>query len=129
MRMRGFFKRLMLRHRKRMIESRAGESICPFARSFDRRQMDPRIIRAVYEELGRYLGTTDNVFPLRVADPLFSRQGLNIDAEELDHVAQAIAFRAGRSLANTEKNPYFGKIQTVADLVAFFMAQPQTSPA
>ena len=112
-----------------MIESGAGESICPFARSFDRRQMDPRIIRAVYEELGRYLGTTDNVFPLRVADPLFSRQGLNIDAEELDHVAQAIAFRAGRSLANTEKNPYFGKIQTVADLVAFFMAQPQTSPA
>lgn len=114
---------------KRLIKERAGENICQFARSFDCRKTDTRIIRAVYEEFGRSLGSKDVVFPVRAADILFSSQSLNIDSEDLDWIAQDIAFRAGRSLANAEQNPYFGKIETVADLVAFFTAQPEISAA
>lgn len=115
--------------KQRMIEWRAGESICQFARSFDYRKTDTRIIRAVYEEVGRFLGTKDRLFPLRAADTLFSDDGLKLDLEDLDLIAEDIAFRAGRSLCDAEHNPYFGRITTVADLVAFFMAQPETSPA
>lgn len=115
--------------KKRLIESRMGESICQFARSFDCRTTDTRIIRAVYEELSQALGVKKAVFPVRAADAIFSRQGLHFDSEELDLIAQDIAFRAGRSLVDVEQNPYFGRIDTVADLVAFFMAQPEINSA
>lgn len=118
-----------LRRIKRIAQSRIGESICQFARSFDTRETDAKIIRAVYEELGRYLGSKNTALPLRATDQLFSSKGLNIDSEDLDEVAADIAFRAGRSLANVERNPYFGRIQTVADLVAFFSAQPESEQA
>lgn len=117
------------RRKKRFMESRAGEGICQFARSFDCRKTDTRIVRAVYEELAQALGVSKAVFPVRAADAIFSKQGLHFDSEELDLIAQAIAFRAGRSLVNVEQNPYFGRIETVADLVAFLMAQPEISLA
>lgn len=53
----GIFEHLRRKARiKRLAASRAGESICEFARSFERRRVDAWIIRAVYDELQEYLG-------------------------------------------------------------------------
>jgi len=96
---------------------RDGESICGFARSFDRRAVDPWIIRAAYEELSTSFG-----FPVRAVDH-FERD-LSVDAEELDFFAMDIAARAGRSLEQAEGNPMFGRFSTVRDLVLFLNHQP-----
>ncbi|HEX5998235.1 MAG TPA: hypothetical protein VFZ16_02380 [Hyphomicrobiaceae bacterium] len=41
------------RRDRRIAKEREGESICRFARGFDCRKVDTRIIRAVYEEYSR----------------------------------------------------------------------------
>lgn len=116
---------LQIRSEKRRLRElaieRPGESICAFARAFDRRQVDAWVIRAVYEEIGGQLAMPG--FPLRPGDDL--SKTLNLDGDALDFdIAPAIAERTGRSLADTESNPYFDKVRTAADLVLFFNAQP-----
>jgi hypothetical protein len=106
---------------RRIAVERAGESLCTFARSFEFRSVDTWIIRAVYEQLKPYV-----VFPMRKTDN-FARD-LYIDREELDDIAEEVAQRTGRSLTNVEQNPLFGKVETIADLVAFFTCQPASGP-
>jgi hypothetical protein len=54
---------------------------------------------------------------------------LRIDADDLEEVvAVEIAERAGRSLQDTTRNPYFKRVHTVKDLVRFFCAQPSHPP-
>jgi hypothetical protein len=116
------------RHKKRLgvlAESRSGESICEFARSFERNEIDTWVVRAVYEQLQRYLGGEIPV-PIRATDRL--KEDLPIDTEdlEMDLIAE-ISQRTGRSLKNTTANPYYNKVTTVEDLVLFFNAQPKDS--
>jgi acyl carrier protein len=108
-----------------LAESRSGESICEFARSFERKEIDTWVVRAVYEQLQRYLGEDPSV-PIRATDRL--KEDLPIDSEdlELDLMAE-IAQRTGRSLDNTIANPYYDKVRTVGDLVLFFNAQPRNA--
>jgi hypothetical protein len=101
---------------------RQGESICTFARSFGRRAVDTWVIRAVYEELQPYCRSVRVTLPLRVTDHL--EEVLGIDAEELDDVAEDIAHRTGRPLDVCDRNPFYGKVVTVGDLVWFFAHQP-----
>lgn len=107
-----------------LAAARAGESIGTFARFLDYRSIDTWIIRAVYEGLQEYL---PDGFPLRPEDRW--REDLEIDEEdfEMDLVPE-IAQRAGRSLEGAESNPYYGKVQTVGDLVHFLNLQPRSSP-
>ena len=61
-------------------------------------------------------------FPLRPTDRLWA--DLRLDSDDLDlDLAQEIAERTGCSVADTRRNPYYGKVITVADVVAFFRAQ------
>ena len=106
----------------RMAQSRAGESICQFARSIDCRRVDTWVVRAVYEELQRSLSAAVAV-PLRLTDNLHS--DLRLDADDLDDLVVDMAQRARRSLADTSANPLFGKVTTVGDLVEFLQAQPR----
>ena len=106
----------------RMAQSRAGESICQFARSIDCRRVDTWVVRAVYEELQRSLSAAVAV-PLRLTDHLQS--DLRLDADDLDDLVVDMAQRARRSLADTSANPLFGKVTTVGDLVEFLQAQPR----
>lgn len=106
----------------RMAQSRAGESICQFARSIDCRRVDTWVVRAVYEELQRSLSGTVAV-PLRVTDHL--ERDLRIDADDLEFLIVGIAQRARRSLDHTSANPLFGQVATVRDLVEFLHAQPR----
>jgi hypothetical protein len=115
------------RRRKRRLEAlaqvRGGESICEFARSFDARNVDTWVIRAVYEELQRELADAVPNFPVRASDVLL--KDLLEDSDDLDmSLAPNVSKRTGRSLDDFPENPYFGKVRTVEDLVLFFNAQP-----
>lgn len=112
-----------IRDRRRLAASRRGENICNFARSFDR-GTDTWILRAVYEELCRFLSVDRQPIPVRRADRF--EQDLDLDHEDLEELARDIAFRAGRSIEGGEKNPLYGKVKTVADMVGFFEHQPKT---
>jgi hypothetical protein len=106
------------RRQRRIAEARKGESICQFARGFDCRTIDTWLIRAVYEE---FVWS----FPLRPSDRL--KEDLRIDGDDLDFGAINIARRAGRCLDGYERNPMYGKIKTLRDVVMFFQHQPLLS--
>ena len=106
----------------RLAQSRAGESICQFARSIDCRRVDTWVVRAVYEELQRSL-PGKVAMPLRVTDHL--QRDLGLDTDDLDDLVVDMAQRAQRCLAHTSGNPFFGKVATVGDLVEFLQAQPR----
>jgi hypothetical protein len=101
---------------RNIAKARAGESICQFARSFDRKTVDPWVIRAVYEELS-------NEFPIRRSDSFYP--DLRIDADDQDDYFEVIALRLGRSLENSKDNPWFGKVETVGDFVFALQCQPK----
>lgn len=108
---------------KFLAESRSRESICEFARSFERKEIDTWVVRAVYEQLQGHLGGNSPV-PIRAIDRL--TEDLPIDTEDLEmDVMAEISQRTGRSLKNTTANPYYDKVKTVGDLVLFFNAQPK----
>jgi hypothetical protein len=114
--------RRRLRH---LAASRVGESICTFARSFDRRSVDPWVIRAVYEEFRAYF---DDVLPIRATDRI--SDDLHMDWEDFNDLAADVAFRAGRSLKHLEQNPLaVEQISNVGDLVLFLSHQPAQYPA
>lgn len=108
---------------KRIALARQGESICEFARSFERWQVDTWVVRAVYEQLQEYLGGSPPV-PIRATDRL--KEDLPIDMEDVEmDLAVQIAQRTGRTLTNAMSNPYYNRVKTVEDLVLFFNAQPK----
>jgi hypothetical protein len=108
------------RRQRRLAASREGESICDFARSFDRRT-DTWIIRSVYEELSRFLAIDDRSIPVRRQDRW--EKDLGIDPEDLDDLATDVAFRARRAMNDCDKNPLYGKVETVGDIVTFLEHQ------
>ncbi|HMY07552.1 MAG TPA: hypothetical protein PKI28_14380 [Accumulibacter sp.] len=58
------------------------------------------------------------------------KEVLHLDDDDLDmDVATEVEQRTGRSLKNAGENPYFGKVQTVRDLVLFFQHQAQRGAA
>jgi len=126
---------LIARRRLNKIASeRHEESICTFARSFDCRRIDTRIIRAVYEELQKYLKSDCDHFPIRAADRI--DEDLRIDGEDLSDIMYDIAARAGYDMNKTNNNPLYDKVKTIEDLVMFFThlekfnrAEPSVPPS
>jgi len=110
---------------KKLAASRGEESICTFARSFDRKAVDTWIIRAVHEELQVYVKYPGGLCPLRSTDRL--DQDLHIDPDDIDDLFPVIAQRTGRSTDNTKSNPYYGNVSTVGDLVFFVNCQQRTA--
>jgi len=110
------------RSRRRLASSRREESICDFARSFDR-QTDTWVIRSVYEEVSRYLSVDGRAIPVRQQD--HCERDLGIDPEDLDDIAKDAAFRARRSMDACDKNPLYGKVYTAGDIVRFLEHQPR----
>jgi hypothetical protein len=110
------------RSRRRLAAARAEESICEFARSFDR-QTDTWVIRAVYEELSQYLTIDGRPIPVRRHDRW--DEDLRIDSGDFEDIAEDAAFRAGRTLDDCSANPLYGKVHTVGDLVSFLEHQPR----
>lgn len=115
------------KHRRQMrawASERSGESICTFVRGFDVRSTDAWVLRAVYEELSRYLRLDGRPFPIHPGDRW--EEDLAIDAEDLtEDLLPDIAHRAGRCLRDTGTNPYYDRVKTVRDLVGFLEHQPR----
>ena len=102
---------------------REGEDIGTFARSFDYRNIDTWVIRAVYEAVSQFLSYKDGKCPVRASDRLLEDIGL--DSEELDDIIDEVIYRTGIVDQDWDKNPYYDKLETVRDLVLFFDAQPR----
>jgi hypothetical protein len=113
---------------RRLASSRSGESICTFVDSFDCHHTDTWVLRALYEELSRLLAINGHPFPVR-ADDRCCEKDLKIDPEDLAELAADAAIRAGRSMDDTEQNPFYGKVHTVRDLVSFLEHQPRLANA
>ena len=104
--------------------ARGAESLCTFTRALPVRELDTWVIRAVFEQLQGYLQGEYPSFPLRPSDRLV--EDLKIDTEDLDDLLVIeIGQRTGRDFTTTEGNPYYGKVQTVEDLIRFVCAQPK----
>ena len=108
-------------HLKRLQRERRGEDIGTFARALDYRKIDSWIIRAVYEEINDEL-PLETPLPLRPMDRL--KEDLKLDEEELEFALDRIFVRVGLGEDKIEENPYYGKIETVEDLVHFCNHQP-----
>lgn len=110
-------------HRLELLaNSRPGESICNFARSFDKRLTDTWVIRAAYQEIQLLLRSHMAAFPVRASDSLLV--DLRIDPEDVEDLLRDIAERSAHTLVRVEENPLYGKVNTVMDLVLFINAQP-----
>lgn len=102
----------------RMAAEREQESICTFARSVDAREIDPWIIRAVYEELSACCAV-----PVRARDHF--DHDLALDQEDLGDAVMDIAERAGRSLEYAGDSPFGTSFATVRDLLNVLNHQPR----
>ena len=112
------------RNMRKLALSRSGESIYTFVDSFDCHRTDTWVLRAVYEELSRYLTVDGHPFPVR-ADDQCCEKDLKIDPEDLAELATDAAIRAGRSMDGAEQNPFYCKVHRVRDLVSFLEHQPK----
>ena len=119
-------KRKRIKHFHILLNDREKDSICTFSRHFEYRKVDTWIIRAVYEQLQKYMNSENENFPIRPSDDVFA--DLKIDDEDFEYdLVEEIAQRTGRSLENAESNPYYGKANIVENLVYFFNEQPKTN--
>jgi hypothetical protein len=104
------------------MKQRVGETICQFTRSFDYRKVDTKIIRATYEYLADWNKVKGRPFPVRASDSL--HKIYYIVDEDVDELAEEVAKKTGRSLEDAERNPLYGKVMTVRDMVLFINNQP-----
>jgi hypothetical protein len=116
----GFFGVRHSRWVESLVASRPGESICQFARAFSCRSVDTLLIRAVYESVQRQVG--DDRLPIRASDRFLA--DLRLDSEEVDEIYWDVADTCGYLTEGGEQNPFFGRVETVADLVCFMHYQP-----
>ncbi|MES9981735.1 MAG: hypothetical protein ABW107_23740, partial [Candidatus Thiodiazotropha sp. 6PLUC5] len=75
------------------------------------------------EQIQEYVSFLDVKLPLKATDDIFEL--LEIDSEEFDiDILEEVSQRTGRSMENAERNPFYGKVQTLEDLVLYFNEQP-----
>ncbi len=104
----------------RLAASRGAESICSFTRALPIRDLDPWVVRAVYEETQEHLRDVHPEFPLRPSDRFLD--DLHIDPEDVEaDVAVRAAARAGRELGSAPQTI----VSTLEDLIRYLCAQPK----
>jgi hypothetical protein len=109
---------------RKIARERGGPNICAYARSFDYRNTDTKIMREVWNEVQYYLGEYDGKpFPIS-SDDLFA-EIYNLDPDDLDDIYWAVADRMGIETENPERNPYFNQVTSVRNLVLFLQNQPK----
>jgi hypothetical protein len=107
-----------------MTSERAEDSICTFARAFDKRIIDPWTIRAAYDELQEYFGSLERPFPIRASDRF--KEDLKMDGDDLCDLLFSIAKRSKHDITSLDDNL---QISTVGELVACISNLPKTSEA
>lgn len=110
-----------------MCNVRDDESIGTFARSFSTRHVDTWVIRAAHQEIQQLVKSYIPAFPVRASDSLVD--DLHFDSDDIDDLLVDVASRSGHSLDETGRNPFYGRVKTVRDLVLFVNAQPRLPTA
>ncbi len=104
--------------------SRSDSDICRYARSFDYRNVDTKIMREVYNHVQEWAGKYEGIpFPVE-PDDCFD-EIYKMDADDLEDIYLDIAQKLGISTENPEVNPYWNKVTTVKNLVLFLHNQPK----
>ena len=112
------------RRMKKIAIDRREPNICEYARSFDYRVIDTKIIREVWNELQECLGKfEDKLFPIE-ADDLF-KDTYKLDPDDLDDAYWVVADKLGIDTENPDNNPYWNKVTSVKNLVLFLHNQPR----
>lgn len=89
---------------KKIASERGEPNICEFARSYDYRNIDTKIIREVWNVLQGCLGKYDGKpFPIKAED-LFE-DTYKLDPDDLDDAYWAVADRLGIDTNNPENQP------------------------
>lgn len=110
------------RRLREVARERAGDSICTFARALDYRRIDTKVIRAAYEAGQDYFAYLGRPFPLRPTDRF--AEDFTMDDEDVDDLVIDAASRAGRSIENSEDNPFYDRVKSVGDMIEFLCCQP-----
>lgn len=113
-----------LNHRrmKKLVIERGEPNICAYARSFDYRNVDTKIMREVYNLVQEWAGKYDDMpFPVQAEDTF---EGIyQMDTDDLDDIYFEVSEKLGISKENAEANPYYDRVETVKDLVLFLNEQ------
>lgn len=113
---------------RRIARERGHPDICAYARSFDFRNTDTKIMRSVYTEMQEWAGVYDGVpFPVQASDNIDDIY--NMHPEDLEEMVIEIIEEHDRSFDNYQKNPYYNTMHTVKDLVLFIDHQPKLNAA
>lgn len=111
-----------------LAEARYGKSICDFARSFNTREVDTWVIRAVWNVLSECVnrsGPAGYTLPIFAQDRL-QDQFLLEEEDDVLETLQEIAHRAGRSTELLGTEGFSGPVITVRDVVLLLNALPMT---
>lgn len=110
------------RRMKKIAIRRGKPSICKFARDFDYRAIDTKIIREVWNETQLWLGEFDGEnFPILSGDSF--EKTYRMDEDDLDDIYWDVSDRLGISTENVEVNPFYERVNSVEDLVLFIHHQ------
>ena len=113
---------------KKIAIERGNPNICEYARSFDYRNVDTKIMRAVWNEVQLNLGNYNGKpFPVKAEDMF--EETYNMHPDDLDDIYWSVADRLGIDTEQPENNPYFNKVTSVKNLVLFLHNQPRISDA
>ena len=126
----GLLERTRARKVVTAAETRREEDIGSFARAFDRRgadPVDPWAIRAVWNALVPLTAARGVTIPLRPSDRV--ADDLLLDPDDLEDLIPLLVEQCERAPGNWRTNPYYPRIQTVADLVFFISSQPSPPSA
>ena len=115
------------RRLRRIAAERPSDDIGTFARRFDRRTVDPWVIRAVWDAFQPYLAFPGGRLPLRASDRL--DDDLRIDPDDIDMLVDEVSARVGRTLKGIKDNPFLGRVRTVGDVVSLINHQPKRPDA
>jgi len=113
---------------KKVATERGNPNICEYARSFDYRNVDTKIMREVWNEVQLNLGNYNGKpFPVK-ADDMFEKT-YSMHPDDLDDIYWSVADRLGIDTEEPENNPYFNKVTSVKNLVLFLHNQPRAGNA
>lgn len=113
---------------KRIYSERGDENICAYARSFDYRNIDTKIIRAVYNKVQEWVGVYEGKsFPVQAEDSFDDIY--RMDPGDLNDLCCEVADELGISMKRAEENLYYDKVKSVKELVLFLHHQPKVGNA
>lgn len=108
--------------------NRKNLTICAYAKSFDYRNVDTKIMREVYNHIQAWAGKYEGVnFPVEANDCF--NETYRMDPDDLDDIYFEIAEKLGISTENPQSNPYWNQVTTVKNLVLFLHNQPKVKAA